>query len=496
MDQTGKEREILMKKWLLNLTKIPLLWLLVITAALFTGLAAYGKDRLYMPYTADRFKEPMLSIVFKGIHGEDYPWQVFTDKKEEAAHDERLDQLLLQLGDIQDSAVKTPEPQAKTEDPEKDVNSGAEKDGTDTGSEKDPEEGSGKVWKNGEKENTGKDTEDAQSAKQENEQDKPEKTGHRVKTQKEEPEEEPGEETEGEPEEEPEEETDPRFENPTFILADSMPEEVNCPVMQAADYGVANRRFMVADGTEFNTDTEGIFAENGEYYRFRAVNDYYFSDALFVGNSRTDGLKLYGGFQDSTTFLSKESTTVYNLFDKQLRLSTPDGSTSTMTLLDLLFNRQFRKIYIGVGVNELGIPDTAAFYQKYREAVAVIRQLQPDAIIYIQGIMHVTQKKSMTDKAINNTVIVQRNEAIASLANGRDIFYLDMNPYFCDEDGNLRAELTNDGVHLKATAYTAWHDFLVEHGIWRSADDFTGTGPIMEGVKIPGVTVPLEEEDE
>ena len=53
--------------------------------------------------------------------------------------------------------------------------------------------------------------------------------------------------------------------------------------------------------------------------------------------------------------------------------------------------------------------------------------------------------------------------------------------------------LTSDGIHLKASGYEKWHEFLLHHAIYRSPDDYLGTGPIDEGVKIPGVTVPAEE---
>ena len=283
--------------------------------------------------------------------------------------------------------------------------------------------------------------------------------------------------------------------NPTYVHADSMPEDVNSPVMGAVDYGNASRSYLSAADTVYNTDVEGLFAENGDYYRFREVNDAYFTDALIIGDSRTVGLRDYGGMRNVASVIAKESLNIHNLFTKNLELTDPDGHYEITTLLDLLLSRQYRKVYLSVGINELGIGDTVYFYNAYRQALGVIRQLQPDAIIYIQGIMHVSGSKSRSDPVFNNTIIVQRNRAIATLANGHDIFYLDMNPDFCDEDGNVLENITGDGVHLKASAYEKWHSFLLTHGIVRSADDYLGTGPVMEGVKIPGVTEPLTDDD-
>ena len=101
--------------------------------------------------------------------------------------------------------------------------------------------------------------------------------------------------------------------------------------------------------------------------------------------------------------------------------------------------------------------------EKYREILEMIREYQPDALIYIQGIMHVSYEKSSSDSCRNNTVICQRNYAISTLANGRDIYYIDMNPYVCDADGDLISDLSGDGIHLKASAYERWDRSLMEN---------------------------------
>ena len=247
----------------------------------------------------------------------------------------------------------------------------------------------------------------------------------------------------------------------------AVPETSCTRVVPAKDYGVAEERYLTPKGAEFNKDTEGLFAPNGVYYSLQKVDDKYFSDALFIGDSRTVGLFDYGGMESFTSFMARESTTVYDLFDDNEKMFyTPLGKKTTeRTLKDLLSKAKFRKIYISVGVNELGIPDTMDYYQEFRKVVTRINKLQPDAIIYIQGIMHVSKDMSKKDHVFNNTAIVQRNQAISTLANGRNIFYIDMNEDLCDKDGNLKDDLTGDGIHLKASACALWYQFLKTHAI-------------------------------
>ena len=244
---------------------------------------------------------------------------------------------------------------------------------------------------------------------------------------------------------------------------DELPEGVCNPVMRADDYDVVNVAFLSPDDTEYNTDTEGIFAKNGIYYALGPVDSSYFSDALFIGDSRTVGLCEYGTLKETAAFLAKESVNVYNVLDQELRFTDTDGETWEAYAEDILRENSFGKVYVALGVNELGIGTSYMYYEKYRELLELIRECQPDALIYIQGIMHVSYEKSSSDSCRNNTVISQRNGAISTLANGRDIFYIDINPYVCDESGDLLPDMSGDGIHLKASAYEKWDRFLMEN---------------------------------
>ena len=117
-----------------------------------------------------------------------------------------------------------------------------------------------------------------------------------------------------------------------------------------------------------------------------------------------------------------------------------------------------------LGINELGRGTTESFFRVYAEAVNRIRLLQPDALIFIQGIMRVGEEKNSTDAIFNNTNINARNQAISMMADNRSIFYLEVNDAVCDENGNLISDYTFDQIHLKAKYYQLWKNYLFAHG--------------------------------
>lgn len=193
---------------------------------------------------------------------------------------------------------------------------------------------------------------------------------------------------------------------------------------------------------------------------FITVGDDYFDDAVFIGDSRTVGLHDYGGL-DKATFFATVGLNVYDMWSQ--RFCEVDGEK--LTLEEALSRRQYKKIYFQIGINEMGRGTVDTFMQAYEESVRKFRQLQPDAIIYVQGIMRVTKEKSDKDKIFNNPGIQVRNERIAQLADNMKIFYIDVNEVVCDDTGNLRKELTFDNLHLYGSKYYIWVDFLKTKGI-------------------------------
>lgn len=192
---------------------------------------------------------------------------------------------------------------------------------------------------------------------------------------------------------------------------------------------------------------------------FVEVGEEYFADAVFIGDSRMVGVYEYAGLE-TATYYAKESMTIYSLLDS--RVSTNED---VRTVREGLEQNQFRKVFIMVGINELGTANTEYFIAAYQEVLKEVQRLQPDAVIYVQAIMHVTGEKDEEDEIFNNTNINEKNAALELLANGEDIFYIDVNPIYDDVNGNLREDVSADDVHLLGNCYDIWHDFYLQHGL-------------------------------
>lgn len=192
-----------------------------------------------------------------------------------------------------------------------------------------------------------------------------------------------------------------------------------------------------------------------------AVEDDYFADAVFIGDSRTVGMFEYGGLEEIATFYASKGLTIYELFDVPI-VGVP-GQKQKITIEEALSSRQFAKIYLMVGINEMGTGTVDTFLAKYREVLERLRDLQPDAVIFVQGIIKVTAKRSNQGDYITNEGIEARNQGLSLLADDVNIYYLDVNPFLCDEAGGMEESYTFDGVHLKAQYIPIWKEFLKVH---------------------------------
>lgn len=234
------------------------------------------------------------------------------------------------------------------------------------------------------------------------------------------------------------------------------------PEGQELDPAAEEEREMTAE-----TGADETEAAAEKVYDFVQVDESYFDDAVFIGDSRTVGLFEYGGMEERATFYCKTSLTIWNVLEKPIVQL--EGEKKPISVEEALSRKQFGKVYLMVGINELGRGNITLFMEQYKKVTTRIRELQPDAILFVEGIMRVAGEKNAEDPIFNNTNINARNEQIALLADQKDVFYIDVNEAVCDEEGNLNAEYTFDQIHLKAAYYQVWKQFLMEHGVVRDA---------------------------
>ncbi len=182
----------------------------------------------------------------------------------------------------------------------------------------------------------------------------------------------------------------------------------------------------------------------------------WFGDALLVGDSRVDGLKIYN-LIPSADVASGSLVSVVNVLEKTFTV----GASET-TLSALLGSKTYGKIYIQIGINEVSWLSAADFKASYGTLIDTIKQAQPAAAIYTQSLIPASAAKGWNDS------IAAYNSAIKDIALQKSVYYIDVYSAYADESGSLpAADDGGDGVNLSVDSYTIWLNYLKTHTVNR-----------------------------
>ena len=209
--------------------------------------------------------------------------------------------------------------------------------------------------------------------------------------------------------------------------------------------------------SEFPPYSFGDFLEKSE----PVADDSFFDNAVFLGDSRTEGLQLYSGLTHGD-FFWKRGMSVF-LVDSEEWTFEIDGEK--LTMIEALRKKQYGSVYIMIGVNELGYP-VSSYEQGLGVFLDKVIEAQPDAVIYLQTLPPVNDQAARDNNLasyVNNENINAFNEVVIRMAAEKRVVLLDTAEVFRDENGQLPADMTSDGCHFQYGKYSLWADYLRCH---------------------------------
>lgn len=181
-----------------------------------------------------------------------------------------------------------------------------------------------------------------------------------------------------------------------------------------------------------------------------------FSDAVFIGDSRTEGLQINTGLTTARFLAAKGLMVDTALKNNVIKLK--NGSRGTV--IDGLKEGTYNRVYVMFGMNELGWPYLDVFTSRYEKLITEIKKVQPNATIYVQSILPVSKAKSDKDSIYNNENISKFNKAIKDMADKNGYIYLDVASAVTDSNSALPSNASSDGVHLNKEYSQKWLNYL------------------------------------
>ncbi len=198
----------------------------------------------------------------------------------------------------------------------------------------------------------------------------------------------------------------------------------------------------------------------GQVPESKEVADAYFDNAVFIGDSRTEGLMMYAG-PENAEYLTAKGLNVESAMEKPVI----NKGGNKVSVIDALGYGTYGKVYVMLGVNELGWAYSELFIKRYGELIDAIRQAQPNAEIYVQSILPVSREKSESDNIYNNANIKKYNDLIVKMTKEKGVHFLNVKEGIEDAEQCLPQEASTDGVHLNAQYCEKWMDYLRNHTV-------------------------------
>lgn len=95
------------------------------------------------------------------------------------------------------------------------------------------------------------------------------------------------------------------------------------------------------------------------------------------------------------------------------------------------------------------------------KAIKAVKEVSPETEIIMQSIIPVNSTyEKYADFKTAGKKLQKANKELKKLAKKHKITWVDLTPVLADENGELKAEFTNDGYHLMGKGYIAWKNTL------------------------------------
>lgn len=194
-----------------------------------------------------------------------------------------------------------------------------------------------------------------------------------------------------------------------------------------------------------------------------AVEEDYFADAVFIGDSRTDGFRLFSGLSQGD-YLVKTGLSVFKIDTDKIKVG-----EEKLTVAQALERKEYGKVYVCLGLNELGMYNDQGYYDHYAALLDVIRAAQPNATVYVQLLVPVNMQKCAEKGVgdyINNDQIAVYNGLLRQLAQEKQVFLTDPAQDIVEpETGEPPYDAVADGIHFQKEPYRQWLDYLKRHTV-------------------------------
>ncbi|QZE14925.1 sialate O-acetylesterase [Halosquirtibacter laminarini] len=186
------------------------------------------------------------------------------------------------------------------------------------------------------------------------------------------------------------------------------------------------------------------------YYQKKTLYDALPNDKneiIFLGNSITDGGEWAELFRNK------------KIKNRGISGDVTDG---VLFRLEEVYESSPKKVFLLIGINDLSRGKSKAYVHKnILKIVDTIHEKSPKTKVYVQSLLPVNdcygKFRGHTNKGAS---VLWVNKKLKSDASAHGYTYINIHDSFANEEGKMKKEYSNDGLHLLGKGYLNWVDII------------------------------------
>lgn len=192
-----------------------------------------------------------------------------------------------------------------------------------------------------------------------------------------------------------------------------------------------------------------------------AVDDSYFDDCIFVGDSITYGLGSYNKISAKNVYAS------VGMNISKIDTTTVETEFGEMTVIEALKLKKPQYVYIMLGSNGIYWLSNDAMIKMYSSFIDEIKAELPQTEIIVLSIPPVTADREVASESpIKNSDIDSYNDELLKMANDKNVHFVDTHSCLVNSEGKLDTDMAaGDGYHFQADTYDIFLNYIKTHTV-------------------------------
>ncbi|MEG1756911.1 MAG: SGNH/GDSL hydrolase family protein [Oscillospiraceae bacterium] len=201
------------------------------------------------------------------------------------------------------------------------------------------------------------------------------------------------------------------------------------------------------------------------------AGDKYVKDTLFIGDSNTARIELYG-FLGLENVIGIESMAIGAVATEKCVYF--QGLSEPVTIPQAVKMMQPRRIIINFGTNNLMNDDAEGFIKDYKEALKAIRDAYKYSDIIISSVPPLSSSLNSTSKYLKQEIVDEYNLVLLKFAKENGYTFLDIAEVLKSTKGTIKDNFViEDGIHISKAGFQAYFRYVRTHP--HIADDLRPT---------------------